>query len=461
MPDTSTTRVRAAVIAYGTGGAPKEIVKENGLHYSYIYDYPVESSALDNLPVAEVINASVANIAYTSFESAAKGGWTFSAATITNPASVTGNKCYNLAYGNITRSVNSSVTFIITFWLKDNTGTASVNSSSATSLFSRNGWTLYTKTVSSTSTVTISGTGKIDELRLYPQGAQMRTMTYRPHFGISSECDLNNKVIYYDYDGFGRLMLVRDENKRIIKKNCYTYKDQTEDCGLYGNVAKSGNFSRSNCGYGYTTSAVTYTVAANTYYSTSQAGADGVAQADVDINGQDNANTNGPCTPGYYNEQRSGLFTKSNCGEGYMGDTYNYIVPAGYYISTVSQAAANQLAQDEVDQHGQLFVDSFGYCIPLTQVYYNNYYYSYYPIYFTFTNTYTNEQYFFETDPWTWGSQALGYLPPGYYDVEIFNPYASGSTYYTLGCYQYAYGYGSWTWAYSIYIDDYCNTISN
>lgn len=456
VKDTSNYKSQMRVHAYGTQGTPAEISKEDDVHYCYIYDYPVSTPANDNLPVAEVMNASISNVAYTSFEAGGKGGWTYSGSAQLNPASVTGTRCYSLASGNITKTVNANITYIITCWLKYNSGTVSLQGSSGTQLVTKNGWSLYSRTISGVSSITISGSGKIDELRLYPQDAQMRTMTYRPHIGVSSECDINNRVTYYDYDGFGRLMLVRDHEKKIIKKNCYTYKGQTENCNIYGNVLKTGVFIR-NCSYGYITTPVTATVPANTYYATTQAAADALAQMDIDVNGQDYANTNGVCTVGWYNEERRGSFTKSNCGSGYIGSTADYVAWERKYTSTTSQAHANQLAQDDVDANGQHWIDSLGYCIPLTTLYYNNYGSGYYPIYFTFTDVNTSEQYFFETNPWSYGLTVLGELPPGYYDVEILN-YNSGYHYYDLGCYDYAYGYN---YAYSTftYFDDYCNTV--
>jgi YD repeat-containing protein len=457
IPDTTGYKPRMRVLSYGTGGAPLEIYKENNIRYCYIYDYPVDGTAKDNLPVAEVANAGIANVAYTSFEAGGKGGWTYSGAPQLNPASVTGTRCYNLGSGNITKTIDSGIIYIATFWLKNNTGNASINGNSGTQLIVKNGWALYSVAVNGASSITVSGSGKIDELRLYPQGAQMRTMTYRQHIGISSECDINNRVTYYDYDAFGRLMLVRDADRRVIKKNCYTYNSQTENCTIYGNAQKTGTFSR-NCGYGYLTIPVADTVFANTYYASTQAGADALAQADVDANGQDHANTNGVCTVGWYNEQRSGTFTKNDCGSGYIGITVDYVVPDSTYTSTSSQSAANQLAQDDVDANGQNWVNTNGYCIPLTTLYYNNYSYSPYPIYFTFTDVNTSQQYFFETDPYAYGLTALGQLPPGYYDVEIYNPY-SGYHYYDLGCYDHAYGY-NYANSYYTYFDDYCNTIT-
>jgi hypothetical protein len=108
---------------------------------------------------------------------------------------------------------------------------------------------------------------------------------------------MNNRVSYYEYDGMGRLSLVRDQDRNVLKRYCYNYAGQSIACNQYYNTAKSGSFTRNNCGTGYTGGTVTYTVAAGAYGSlVSQAAADSLAQNDVNSNGQAYANTNGTCT---------------------------------------------------------------------------------------------------------------------------------------------------------------------
>jgi len=75
-----------------------------------------------------------------------------------------------------------------------------------------------------------AGTVWFDDIRLHPSGAQMTTYTYDPMVGMTSKCDINNRLVCYEYDGFGRLTLIRDENKNILKKYCYNYQGQSDVC---------------------------------------------------------------------------------------------------------------------------------------------------------------------------------------------------------------------------------------
>ncbi|MEI9806773.1 MAG: hypothetical protein WDO16_02205 [Bacteroidota bacterium] len=61
----------------------------------------------------------------------------------------------------------------------------------------------------------------------------MTTYYHKKGVGIGSQCDANSRITYYEYDGLGRLSFVRDENKNILKKLCYSYTGQPVNCG-YG-----------------------------------------------------------------------------------------------------------------------------------------------------------------------------------------------------------------------------------
>jgi len=263
----------------------------NNLKQSYLWDYA------NMYPVAEVIDADTSAIAYTSFEVDGKGNFSFTGATAYDLSSPTGKKDYNIANGNVTKSgLLSGTTYVITYWRKDGTGTPTVNSGSGTSLISKRGWTLYKHEISGSTTVTVSGTGYIDELRLYPKGALMTTYTYDPLTGMSGQCDPNNRINYYEYDGLGKLLYIRDQDKNIVKKFCYNLYGQAENCTLYGNVLKTGTYTKNNCGTDSIGSSVIDSVKANTFFATTQAEADSLAQNDINVNGQAYANAHGTCT---------------------------------------------------------------------------------------------------------------------------------------------------------------------
>src|SRR6185369_7557632 len=112
----------------------------------------------------------------------------------------------------------------VTFWLKNGSGSASVNSTAPSNMNIVNGWTLQkiTLTPNGSGQVIVAGTGTIDELRIYPKGSFMNTYSYQPLFGISSTNDINNRPSYYEYDGFGRLRYIRDFARNILKSFEYS-----------------------------------------------------------------------------------------------------------------------------------------------------------------------------------------------------------------------------------------------
>ena len=185
----------------------------------------------------------------------------------------------------------------------------------------------------------------------------MRSVTYDPLLGKTSECDENNRITYYEYDRLGRLQFIKDEKRNVVKM--YEYNNVSESkqkgCpGIYYNNLISEVFIKNNCAPGYVGSSVNYSVPANTYSSViSQQAADAQAENNILVNGQNYANTNGTCIPIYYNTQQSQVFVTENCPPGYVGGNVTYTVPANRYNSTVSQAAANQMALDEIDANGQ------------------------------------------------------------------------------------------------------------
>ena len=134
---------------------------------------------------------------------------------------------------------------------------------------------------------------------------------------------------------------------------------------IYWNVKASGTASKNDCPSGYSTTPVIYVINAGTYSSLiSQAAADKKATDDITINKQAYANTNGICIPPviYYNVRMQATATKNNCPKGYTGSTVTYVVNAGKYSSTISQADANAKALSDITANKQIYANNYGTC---------------------------------------------------------------------------------------------------
>lgn len=169
----------------------KERRDENDFLVSYLWGY-------NNLyPIAEVKNARRDDIYYNSFEESGNSNI---------GDSKTGLK--SMLNGYQVQLNISNGRYILSYWKKNTSQ-----------------WEFQTATIDVTQgSYTINLSGQIDELRFYPTDAQMTTYTYDPLIGVTSQCDINNKIIYYVYDSFGRLKLIKDQNGEILKRYDYEYQ---------------------------------------------------------------------------------------------------------------------------------------------------------------------------------------------------------------------------------------------
>lgn len=222
------TRLR--YYGYDTNGNPTGVSKENGPPISYIWDYQ------NSLPIAEVKNAAVADIAYTSFEADGTGNWTGinTANVVTDANSITGTRYYNFNGTTLSKTgLISGTVYLVSYWSKNGAYTVSGTPVSgwpkSIRTVSINGvtWTNWEHKVSGVTTISISGTGAIDELRLYPAAAQMTSYTYTPLIGMTSQTSTANGISYFEYDTYGRLKLIRDLNNNILKTFSYKYQSTT------------------------------------------------------------------------------------------------------------------------------------------------------------------------------------------------------------------------------------------
>jgi YD repeat-containing protein len=136
----------------------------------------------------------------------------------------------------------------------------------------------------------------LNPLRTSLSGALVTTYSYKCGIGLATETDPNNRIMTYEYDYFGRLFNVRDQDNNVIKKYCYNYAGMPESCTIVGNAINIQTYTKTCPPYN-TASTGTYTVAANTYYNYSLQLANNMAAADQAANGQTTVNKAGTCTP--------------------------------------------------------------------------------------------------------------------------------------------------------------------
>ncbi len=206
---------------YDSLGNPIMVSKENGPIISYLWDYN------KSLPVAKVSNANPAEVAYTSFETDQKGGWTFSGSAEASSNSKTGGKVYNLKNGAISKSGfggSSSNPFTVVFWARRTEGNGNWNVLGQSVKLSTK-WQRIEIQVTGNSLEITGNKIDIDELRLHPADAQMTTFTYKPLIGMTTQTDVNGLPTFYYYDDFGRLKTIRDNDGNVLETYEYSYKN--------------------------------------------------------------------------------------------------------------------------------------------------------------------------------------------------------------------------------------------
>lgn len=172
---------------------------------SFVWDYS------GSYPIARVSNSDSASIAYTSFEADGSGYWSVGSSQRAS-GGVTGSNCYQMTNGNISKTgLTSATTYVVSYWTRSSSpftiaGTiTSYPVQGNTVTINGHTWTYYEHKIVGQSAITIAGTGYLDELRLFSDNAQMTTYTYQPLTGMSAQCDVDNRITYYEYDGLGRL----------------------------------------------------------------------------------------------------------------------------------------------------------------------------------------------------------------------------------------------------------------
>jgi hypothetical protein len=237
-----------AEITYDTkGNVSEQIAKPSNRIATTMYD-------IDNMPVASISNTNRANVAYSSFETrdvfnagiqAIKGDiipddWdvlTIGDDPIQRFYHVgtcpTGNRCISLQWEDdkIQTTIPITKESILSFWAKGNVikiNNVPIRISAAIAKSEPiNGWVYYEILLPAGAAQQVI-TGKnvlIDEVRLYPSNAKMVTSNYDLANNKINECDINNRITYYESDKLGRPLKVMDEKRNVIKTYEYNFKN--------------------------------------------------------------------------------------------------------------------------------------------------------------------------------------------------------------------------------------------
>jgi YD repeat-containing protein len=171
-----------------TTGRLKQLKQTNGTPIALLW------SAQNNNLIAKVSNALPNEVFYENFETSIN----------TNTLFHTGEKSLVGDY-TCTFIKPNTKTYIVDYWYFDG-----IN------------WN-YIKKNYTNGMILMEG-NNIDNVRIYPQDAQMIAYTYKTGTGITSEEAPNGIVAKYEYDDFYRLVRVRDQYNNIVKTMDYNYK---------------------------------------------------------------------------------------------------------------------------------------------------------------------------------------------------------------------------------------------
>lgn len=131
------------------------------------------------------------------------------------------------------------------------------------------------------------------------------------------------------------------------------------------NDRKSKMFQKTDCEVTEVGSMVEYVVEAGRFSSSvSKEDANQKALDALEAEGPGYANEHGTCeTNLWYNVEKSKVFYKNDCEDGFVGAPYTYTVEAGKYTSNVSQEDADKKALDDIEKNGQEQANLNGECI--------------------------------------------------------------------------------------------------
>lgn len=211
-------------------------IRPGGSATSYVYGHK------HRRPAAQILNAPVGTVAYTSFENpgeAADGFWLISFLNGTTPGgwdSQTSKTCdnsFNLSQDRqMITYVASAGDYILSYWLKGGSIVVSPTGTQKIQTYSdADAWTYHEHelTIGNPQFVSLSGLGfgqRIDEVRLYPKHSHMTSYCYDKQLQVGAVTGPNGAPTEYKFDDLGRLVKVLNHKKELLNTTEYKYYNQ-------------------------------------------------------------------------------------------------------------------------------------------------------------------------------------------------------------------------------------------
>lgn len=226
----------AEVVSYNDLGKPVEVKSKTNADLVYFWD-------LDNGKTTGICtNAKYNQVAFTSFESFNSnafdyGSWILESGKnwIIYNEGVTGNKSVGISnqIGKIqSKSIITPGDYRVSFFVKKISSSGFILNLplgfqyETNSNISDSAWVLvsgkFTHTSGNQIFIQFSNL-KIDELRLHPLSASFNTCAYGIMGTVKSITDENNRITYFEYDGFQRLINRRDQDLNLIFRRKYHF----------------------------------------------------------------------------------------------------------------------------------------------------------------------------------------------------------------------------------------------
>lgn len=224
-------RMTSNIVSYDKAANVIESVAEDGSYSSSQYD------DTGSLVLAVASNARLDEFVYQGFESYEDGDEIISECAFCrvagDRATRTGEVAVHSSQVSVQIPVSLGRSFTVEVWVSP-ADAARVElrvSGQVEAVTEGEGWQLLrARGQLAGGTVSLSGSGYADDVRVYPDDARVSTFVYDPvTWELTSITDAANRTTYFEYDVAGRLVRTRDDTGNLITANRYAYAKNDDD----------------------------------------------------------------------------------------------------------------------------------------------------------------------------------------------------------------------------------------